>query len=99
MRQVKLHKSIVKPKLIVGCERIPFMLVFITSLLLLVEGKFTVKIIGGVFFFVGVGIIAFLNKKDPFFFKVLIRFLKEQEYYPSSASFPGRPVNPNNKDK
>lgn len=99
MRQVKLHKSIVKPKLIVGCERTPFMVVFITSLLLLVEGTFTVKIVGGVFFFVGVGIIAFLNRKDPFFFKVLLNFMREQEYYSASANFPGRPVNPNNKDK
>lgn len=99
MRQVKLHKSIVKPKLIVGCERAPFMVVFITSLLLLIEGTFTVKIVGAVIFFIGVGVIAFLNRKDPFFFKVLLRFLREQEYYPASAAFPGRPVNPNNKDK
>jgi type IV secretory pathway TrbD component len=99
MRQVKLHKSIIKPKLVMGCERGPFMVVFITSLLLLVEGSFSVKIAGAVFFFLSIGIIAFLNRKDPFFFKILFRFLREQEFYPASADFPSRPANPNNKDK
>ncbi len=98
MRQIKLHKSIVKPKLIAGCERTPFMLVFVSSLLLLVEGTFTVKIVGAAMFIIGVGIIAFLNKKDPFFFKVLFRFLGKQDFYSSSASFPSRPDNPKNKD-
>lgn len=98
MRQIKLHKSIVKPKLIAGCERAPFMLVFTSSLLLLVEGTFTIKIFGAALFIIGVGIIAFLNKDDPFFFKVLFRFLYSQDFYSSSANFPSRPKNPNNKD-
>jgi type IV secretory pathway VirB3-like protein len=89
----------VKPKLIAGCERTPFMIIFITSLLLLVEGSFTVKIIGAIFFFVGVGIVALLNRYDPFFFKIIFNFLAEQEFYPASADHPSRPANPNNKDK
>lgn len=98
MRQIKLHKSIVKPKLIMGCERAPFMFVFIPALLLIVQGTTEVKIGGAIFFFVSIGIIAALNRKDPFFFKVLFRFLREQEFYPSSAAFPSRAVKPNNKD-
>lgn len=96
---IKLHKSIVKPKLIAGCERAPFFLVAMTSTLLLVEGTFTVKIFGVVLMFIGLGIIAFLNKSDPFFFKVLFRFLSNrQNYYSASASYPSRKKNPNNKD-
>lgn len=98
MRQVKLHKSIVKPKLIMGCERAPFMVIFIVSLLLLVEGSFSVKIAGGVFFAFFTGLIAFLNRKDPFFFVILRRFISQQPFYSASGDYPSRPANPNNKD-
>lgn len=99
MRMMKLHKSIVKPKLIAGCERAPFLLVLMSSLMLIVEGTFGVKIFGVILFMIGVGIIAFFNKSDPFFFKVLGRFLShKQNFYSASASFPSRRKNPNNKD-
>jgi type IV secretory pathway TrbD component len=97
MRIIKLHRSLWKPILIMGCERTPFLIIMVSSLLLIVEGGFTIKIIGVVFFVVMTGILAFLNNKDPFFCKVGFRFLRQQTFYASSANYPSKPDYPKNK--
>ena len=99
MRKVTLHRSLWKPILVMGCERTPFIIIMMSSLLLVVQGSFQVKIIGVVFFAVMTAIMAFLTSKDPFFFKILFRYLRYQDYYPSSAMWPGKSDYPKNTDK
>jgi type IV secretory pathway TrbD component len=82
-----------------GCERTPFIIVMMSSLLLVVQGSFQVKIIGVIFFVVMTGIMAFLTRKDSYFFKILFRYLCYQDYYPSSAMWPGKKDCPKNIDK
>lgn len=98
MRKVTLHRSLWKPILVMGCERPPFIIIMMSSLLLVVQGSFQVKIIGIIFFVVMVAIMAFLTSKDPYFFKILFRYLHYQDYYPSSAMWPGKIDCPKNTD-
>lgn len=98
MRKVTLHRSLYKPILVMGCERAPFITIMMSSLLLIVQGSFEVKIIGIVFFIAMTGIMAFLTAKDPYFFRVLFRYLRYQDYYPASAMFPSKSYYPNNTD-
>lgn len=97
MRKVTLHRSLWKPILVMGCERAPFIVIMMSSLLLVVQGSFEVKIIGVVFFIMMTGIMAFLTNKDPFFFKILFRYLRYQDYYPATAMWPGKSDYPNNQ--
>ncbi len=82
-----------------GCERTPFIIITLSSLLLVIQGSFQVKIIGVIFFVVMTAIMAFLTNKDPFFFKILFRYLRYQNYYPSDAMWPGKNYCSNNTDK
>lgn len=90
MRNITIHRSLWKPILWMGCERAPFMIIMISSALLVVEGGFIVKIVGVVYFVIMTGLLAYLNNKDPFFFKVLFRYLSYQDFYPSTAMWPGK---------
>lgn len=98
MRKVTLHRSLYKPILVMGCERTPFIVIMMSSLLLIVQGSFEVKIIGVVFFAVMTGIMAFLTAKDPYFFKILFRYLRYQDFYLSDAIYPSKSFYPNNTD-
>jgi len=98
MRKVTLHRSLYKPILVMGCERAPFMIIMLSSLLLIVQGSFDIKILGIVFFILMTGIMAFLTAKDPYFFKILFRYLRYQDFYPSTAIWPSKSKHPNNID-
>lgn len=98
MRKITLHRSLYKPILVMGCERTPFLIIMMSSLLLVVQGSFDIKIIGVVFFIVMTGIMAFLTAKDPYFFKILFRYLRYQDFYPSDAMWPSKSSHSNNID-
>ena len=96
MRRMPLYKAAWKPRLFMGCEKAPFLIVAITAAILVIEGSLWVKIIGAVYFVAMVGLMAFFNSKDPFAFTVLFRYWKYQDYYASHALYPGRPDRPKN---
>ena len=91
MRRVPLRSAIWKPKLFMGCERVPFLIVVISSGLLIMEGGLWVKIAGVIYFLIMVGIMALVNAKEPFFFQILWRYRSYQDFYPNNAMYPGRP--------
>lgn len=97
MRELKIYSALYKPRLIAYCERVPFTAVTLTCAILAYVGGFTGIILALILYFSGITTIALLNRKDPFFFKILFRYLKSQEIYSSSAFYPGKPVRPNNK--
>ena len=96
MYKIPLYRSIWKPILFMGCERGPFLMVALSSGLLIMEGSFWLKIIGIVYFVVMVAIMAYCNSKDPFFFQILYRYLKYQNFYLNNALHPGSPDKPEN---
>lgn len=96
MRRVPMHRSIWKPIMFMGCERTPFMIVAISSALLVMNGGFWGKVLGVVYFLVAVGIIAFLNAKDPQYFQILFRYTSRQDFYPNNAPYPGKSDHPKN---
>ena len=65
MRRVSLHRSLWKPIMFMGCERVPFMIIAISSALLIMEGGLWVKVGGVVYFLLMVGIMAMVNARDP----------------------------------
>jgi len=96
MRRVPLYRSLWKPIMYMGCERVPFMVVLFSSALLVMQGGLWVKVGGVVYFFIMVGIMAIVNSRDPFSFKILWRYKSYQDFYPSNALYPGkkdRPIN------
>ena len=96
MRRVPLYRSVWKPILYLGCERAPFLLIAISSALLIMEGSLWVKIGGIIYFAVMIGIFALINAKDPFIFKILWRYRLYQDFYPSHAMYPGKADDPKN---
>ena len=96
MRRTPLYRAAWKPTMLVGCERVPFVLVAIVSGILVMEGGFWIKVIGAAFFVIGVGIMALINSKEPFAFAIGWRYLFYQDYYASHALYPGKPDRPNN---
>ena len=93
-----MHRSIWKPIMFMGCERTPFMIVAISSGLLIMNGGFIGKIVGVVYFIVAISIIALLNRKDPQFFQILYRytFLYKQDFYANNALYPSKADRPKN---
>lgn len=96
MRRVPLHRSLWKPIMFMGCERIPFMMIAISSALLIMEGGLWVKVAGVIYFLIMVGIMAIVNAREPFFFKIIWRYRYYQDFYPNSAMYPSKPDNPKN---
>lgn len=96
MRRIQIHPGVWKPVLFMGCEKLPFLIVAISSALLIMEGGLWVKIGGVMYFAVTVGAIALVNAREPFFFQIIWRYKSYQDFYPSNAMYPGKPDNPKN---
>jgi type IV secretory pathway TrbD component len=79
-----------------GCERTPFILVALSSALLVLEGTPWAKVFGVVYFLVLVGIMAFVNSNDPFAFQIYMRYWTYQDFYPNNAIYPGKVNKPKN---
>jgi len=89
MERISLDRSLWKPVLFMGCERVPFLIVAVTSGLLIMEGSLWVKIAGVIYFVIMVAVIAFLNANEPSLFTILWRYLWQyQNFYPSNALYP-----------
>ena len=78
------------------CERAPFLFVALTSGLLIMEGGLWVKIAGVIYFAVMIALVALANARDPFFFHIIFRYIKYQDYYANNALFPGQAERPRN---
>lgn len=95
MQRINLERSIWKPVLLMGCERVPFLAVALSSVALVMEGSLWVKIGGVIYFALAIAVIAWCNSKEPFFFRMCYRYLQYQDFYPSNALYPGKSDRPN----
>lgn len=96
MRRTPMYRSLWKPIMFMRCERIPFLAVALSSGLLVMEGGLWVKVGGIVYFAVAIALVGLANSKDSFFFQIIFRYVRYQDYYPSCALFPGRAERPHN---
>lgn len=94
MQHIPLPKSIWKPKLLMGCEVLPFTLVAISSGIMVLQGGLWVKVFGVVYFVFLIAGMAYCNSRDPFFFRILFRYLKYQDFYANTALYPSKADKP-----
>ena len=94
MQRMPFQRSISKPIMMMGCERVPFYIIALTSGLLIMEGGWIIKAIGLFYFLLMVGIVSFLNSKDPFLFHILYRYYKYEDFYANNALYPSTADDP-----
>ena len=99
MRKRQILKALWKPQLLMGCERIPFIIILGCSGIIAMSGEgWWVRGSGVAFGVVIIILMRRINKNEPLAFKILARYAALQKYYLSCALYPSKPVKPNNRD-
>ena len=91
-RKIIIHKSLYKPALFVGCERLPFtLLVTIGGVILMAYQALWVFVCVFMYYALVIILIRRVNENDAQFFKCLARYLVYYaDYYPANEFYPGR---------
>lgn len=99
IRKVPIHKSLYKPLLFVGCERLPFTLIVTVGGVIIMAYINLYSIIAVlVFYLISIILVRRVNENDCQFFKCIYRYITEyQDFYASNAFYPGRMIKPKNK--
>lgn len=90
IRVIPVRKSLTRPQLICGCDRVLFLLLMLFCMALIFpgglgSGNYVNVLIGIVFFFFGVQVLTVLAKYDPLFSQIFTRAVKYQDYYVGSS--------------
>lgn len=96
LRTNLIHRSLYRPLLFVGCERLPFTIVVAIGGALIMA-YMSLGITLGVFLLYLISIIWIrrINENDPQYFRCLYRYLRYyQDYYPVHEFYPGIPDQP-----
>ncbi|MBP9742402.1 MAG: VirB3 family type IV secretion system protein [Burkholderiales bacterium] len=90
-RKIVIYKSLYKPVLFMGCERLPFTLMVTVGGVLIMAYQTLLVFIGVLaFYLVGIILIRRVNEDDPQFFKCLMRYLHlYRDFYPANEFYPG----------
>ncbi len=96
LRTTPIHRSLYKPLLFVGCERLPFtLIVAIGGAVIMAYMSLFVTLAVLVFYLVSMILIRRINETDPQYFRCLYRYLRYyQDYYPANEFYPGIPDQP-----
>ena len=86
IRVIPVRKSLTRPQLICGCDRVLFLLLMLFCIALIFpgglgSGNYVNVLIGIAFFFFGVQVLAVLAKYDPLFSQIFSRAVKYQDTY------------------
>lgn len=86
-----IYRSLYKPLLFVGCERLPFtLIVAIGGGVIMAYQNLWVTGFVFLFYIIAIILIRRVNESDPQYFRCLYRYLRYyQDYYPSNAFYPG----------
>ena len=94
LRIIPIHRSLVRPQLIMGCERFLFLMLCMVVTLLagpggLMSGNFLNMGIAGAIFFIGRALLAYMAKADAQMSDVFRRSVQYRREYPavSTAGF------------
>ena len=92
-RKMIIYKSLYRPPLFVGCERLPFTLVVaIGGVMIMAYQSLWVSIAVFLYYLVAIMLIRRVNETDPQYFLCLTRYvLHYRDYYPSHEFYPGKP--------
>ena len=90
IRVVPVRKSLTRPQLICGCDRILFLLLMLFCIALIFpgglgSGNYMNVLIGIILFIAGIQVLAFLAKYDPLFSQIFRRAIKYQDTYAASS--------------
>ena len=90
IRVIPVRKSLTRPQLICSCDRVLFLLLMLFCIALIFpgglgSGNYINVLIGIVFFFFGVQVLAVLAKYDPLFSQIFSRAVKYQDPYVASS--------------
>jgi len=98
MRTNAIHRSLYKPILFVGCERLPFIIITtICGVLIMAYQTLLICGISLLIYFIIVSLIRRVNKVDPQYFKCLWRYIRFfNDYYPANEFYPGKMDKPGN---
>ena len=91
-RKIIIHKSLYRPTLFVGCERLPFTLAVTIGGVMMMAYQ-NLWVFGGVFvyYLLVIVLIRRVNEYDPQYFLCLSRYvLFYADYYPSNEFYPGK---------
>jgi type IV secretory pathway TrbD component len=95
-----LPKALWKPQLLMGCERIPWiMAAMISGVIIMAAQTWALRISGLVFGLLLIFLIRMINKKEPFAFKIAFRYGVFQKYYLNVAKYPSISYRLNNLDQ
>ena len=91
LRIIPIHRSLVRPQLIMGCERFPFLMLCMAVTLLagpggLMTANFLNIMIGAALFFAGRGILAGIAKSDALMSGVFRKSASYRSEYPASST-------------
>ena len=91
LRVIPIHKSLVRPQLIVGCERFLFlMLCMVVTLLVgpggIMSGNMTNILLGTGIFFTGRAILVYMAKIDPSMSTIFRRSVLYKSEYPACST-------------
>ncbi len=92
----KIHKSLYKPVLFVGCERLPFTLITMIGGIILMQYQNIYSIVIVLIFYIfSIASIRRINVNDPQFFMCLMRYVRYfKDYYSANEFYPGAVDNP-----
>ncbi|MBQ3845713.1 MAG: VirB3 family type IV secretion system protein [Bacteroidales bacterium] len=90
IRVIPVRKSLTRPQLICGCDRVLFLLLMLFCIALIFpgglgSGNYVNVLIGIAFFFFGVQVLAVLAKYDSLFSQIFSRAIKYQDSYIASS--------------
>ncbi len=85
-----LHSSLVRPQLILGCDRdlliaLIFLSVFIGGILGIFQGNAIFTLVGVIFWLVGHRILVKMGKTDPYMRQILVKSITQYPLYPAVA--------------
>jgi len=90
-RSVPIHRSLVRPQLIMGCERFLFLMLCMIATLLagpggLMVGNFKNVIAAFIVFLIGRALLSYLAKLDPYMSHVFRRSVLYRAEYPACST-------------
>lgn len=91
LRIIPIHRSLVRPQLVMGCERVLFLMLCMVVTLLAGPGGIMSKnlvnmLLGGALFFMGRAALTYMAKIDPAMSEVFKRSVRYRAEYPASGS-------------
>ena len=92
-RKIIIHKSLYRPTLFVGCERLPFTFtVTIGGVVMMAYQNLWVSVGVFIYYLIAIMLIRRVNEDDPQFFLCLTRYVVHYaDYYPANEFYPGKP--------